>query len=52
MAREGQVKLQQAKVFAPIFIKADERPDDPANDYIIETEATNTSPDLDGTRNG
>ncbi len=51
MAREGKVKLHQAKVFAPIFIKADARPDDPANDDMIEIEVTDTSPELDGVRN-
>ena len=48
MAREGQLKLQQAKVFAPIFIKAAARPDDPANDDMIEPHANNTSLELDG----
>ena len=48
MAREGQLKLQQAKVFAPIFIKVAARPDDPANDAMIEPEANNTSFELDG----
>ena len=48
MAREGQLKLQQAKVFAPIFIKVAARPNDPANDDMIEPEANNTSLELDG----
>ena len=50
MAREGQVKLQQAKVFAPIFVKAEARPEEPANDDMIETEATDTSSQQDGIR--
>ena len=50
MAREGQVKLQQAKVFAPIFVKADARPDEAANDDMNETKATDTSLEQDGIR--
>ncbi|MEK9725407.1 MAG: ScpA family protein [Rhodospirillaceae bacterium] len=32
MAKEGRVRLQQAEVFAPIFIKSDVRPEAAAND--------------------
>ena len=50
MAREGQVKLQQAKVFAPIFVKMDARPEEAANDDMNETKATDTSSEQDGIR--
>jgi len=36
MAREGQVRLQQKEVFAPIFVKAGTRPDEAANDDVEE----------------
>ena len=48
MAREGQLKLQQAEVFAPIFIRAAARPDDPANDDMIKPNAKNTVLKLEG----
>jgi len=40
MAREGQVRLQQKDVFAPIFVKAAARPDPPANDDARKTDAS------------
>ncbi|MBT3908981.1 MAG: segregation/condensation protein A [Rhodospirillaceae bacterium] len=43
MAREGQVRLQQAETFAPIFLKPSARPNSAANDDSEAAEPTNQS---------
>ena len=47
MVREGQLSIQQSDAFAPIFLKADLRAKQPANDDAIYKKIDTRNPDKD-----